>query len=172
MKRILSLVAVALLAGFAFAADTQPASDNMYANDFTTGMGNWKLNHSEGKQDATGLKITKADEYGGIIIDEKSRGDFSLGHFYARRARRILVGVTGVSGLADRDDHAFHRQGFDLIADLDDIGDLADPLRRQLPHRHRPDRHREVRLPQDFRDRSREAPVRPPDDTFRRWSRS
>jgi hypothetical protein len=77
MKRVLSLAALVLLAGFAFAADTMPASDNPYANDFTTGMGNWKLNKSEGKQDATGLKITKTDEYGGIIIDDNKKADLS-----------------------------------------------------------------------------------------------
>ena len=77
MKRLLSLAALALLAGFAFAADTQPASDNIYANDFTTGMGSWKLNKSEGKQDAAGLKITKTQEYGGIIIDDNKKADLS-----------------------------------------------------------------------------------------------
>src|ERR1035437_7218248 len=81
MKRLLSLAAVALLAGFAFAADTQPASDNIYANDFTTGMGSWKLNKSEGKQDATGVKITKTEEYGGIILDDNKKVDVSAFKF-------------------------------------------------------------------------------------------
>jgi hypothetical protein len=82
MKRLLVLASVVLLAGFALAAENPPAtapaaSDNLYANDFTKGMGAWKLNKAEGKQDQNGLKITKSGEYGGIIIDDNKKADLS-----------------------------------------------------------------------------------------------
>src|ERR1035437_8007098 len=74
MKRIASLAALCLLAGFAFAADQ---SDNIFVNDFTTGMGKWVAAKCESSQDATGLKITKTEKLGGIGIDGGKKEDLS-----------------------------------------------------------------------------------------------
>jgi len=79
MKRLIaSFAALAVVAGFAFAqeANTNP---NVFIQDFTKGLGKWVVNKSTHTQDAEGLKITKAEQLGGIGIElhNKEKVDLS-----------------------------------------------------------------------------------------------
>lgn len=62
------LCALVCLAAMPVSASAQDA----IANDFTKGMGKWILDKAEGKVETEGLKITKVEQYGGILAEGTS----------------------------------------------------------------------------------------------------